>query len=86
MIENMKRPRAIKIHLPFHLAPWSANAKYIHVVRNPKDACVSFFYHMKDTPGHGYDGTFDDFFEDYLTEEVDFGGYFDHLMGWYEQR
>ena len=32
----MKRPGAIKVHLPFYLTPWSPKAKYIFIARNPK--------------------------------------------------
>ncbi|GFT43735.1 sulfotransferase 1E1 [Nephila pilipes] len=84
--EEMQRPGAIKIHLPFRLAPWSDQAKYIHISRNPKDVCVSYYYHMKDTPVHGYKGSFDEFFEIFLSGNIDFGDYFEHLLGWYEHR
>lgn len=34
--ETMRRPGALKVHLPFHLTPWSPEAKYLFVARNPK--------------------------------------------------
>ncbi|XP_022254939.1 sulfotransferase 1C2-like [Limulus polyphemus] len=85
--KHMKRPGAIKTHLPFRLQPYSPEAKYIYVVRNPKDCCVSFYYHTKNSPGyHFQDGTFDDFFEIFIRGETDYGDYFDHLLSWYEHR
>ncbi|GFR12855.1 sulfotransferase family cytosolic 1B member 1, partial [Trichonephila clavata] len=45
--EKMPRPGAIKVHLPFHLTPWSEKAKYLYVTRNPKDCSVSYYHHMK---------------------------------------
>jgi len=84
--EDMKVPGPIKTHLPFHLAPWSKEAKYIHVVRNPKDCCVSYYHHMKDIPGHDFNGTFDEFFEMFVSGKIDFGDYFDHLLSWYPHR
>ncbi|KAF8768068.1 Sulfotransferase 1C2A like protein [Argiope bruennichi] len=84
--ETMPRPGALKIHLPFHLTPWSDKAKYIYVTRNPKDCCVSYYHHMKNIPGHGFKGTFDQFFELFISGKIDYGDYFDHLMGWYEHR
>ncbi|GFT92084.1 sulfotransferase 1C4 [Nephila pilipes] len=83
--EDMPRPGAIKIHLPFHLAPWSRQTKYIYIARNPKDCCVSYYHHMK-RPGHSFQGTFDQFFEIFLAGEANYGDYFDHLLGWYEHR
>ncbi|GIY84188.1 sulfotransferase 1C2A [Caerostris darwini] len=86
-VEKMVRPGSIKIHLPFHLAPFSEEAKYIYVTRNPKDCCVSYYHHMKDVhQGFGFQGTFDEFFELFLEGKVDYGDYFDHLLGWYEHR
>ncbi|GFX99608.1 amine sulfotransferase [Trichonephila clavipes] len=84
--ETMPRPGAIKVHLPFHLTPWSEKAKYLYVTRNPKDCCVSYFHHMKNIPGHEFKGTFDQFFELFLSGKIDYEDYFDHLLGWYEHR
>ncbi|GIY14921.1 hypothetical protein CDAR_601641 [Caerostris darwini] len=81
--ETMPRPRAIKTHLPFHFTPWSDQAKYIHITRNPKDCCVSYYHHSL---SDGFNGSFDQFFEMFLSGDVDFGDYFDHLLGWYEHR
>jgi hypothetical protein len=78
-------PRLIKTHLPRELTPFAAAARYIHVARNPFDCVVSFYHHTRGFPQH-YDfanGTFDEFFECFIRGEVDFGGYFDHLLSWY---
>ncbi|KAG8177584.1 hypothetical protein JTE90_028305 [Oedothorax gibbosus] len=83
----MKRPGAIKTHLPFHLAPWSDEAKYIYVARNPKDVCVSFFNHVKNMNGYNFtDGQFDDYFEIFMEGKVNFGDYFGHLRSWYDHK
>ncbi|GIY27874.1 amine sulfotransferase [Caerostris darwini] len=83
-IINMPRPGAFKTHLPYSYMPHSPDAKYIFVARNPKDCCVSFFYHTRDQPGFGYwDGGFDDFFELFMAGELEYNDYFDHLLDWY---
>ncbi|GIY84190.1 sulfotransferase 1C2 [Caerostris darwini] len=84
--EMMPRPNAIKTHLPFHLVPWSEQAKYIYIARNPKDCCVSYFHHTKGIPKHGFKGDFDQYFELFLQGIVDYGDYFDHLMEWFQHR
>lgn len=62
---GINRPFAIKTHLAFDWQPWNDKAKYVIVVRNAKDALVSFYYHQtgnsKDSYGiRGMD--FHDFF------------------------
>ncbi|CAF1141423.1 unnamed protein product [Rotaria sp. Silwood1] len=43
-MNNMHRPCLIKSYLPFNHVPYHENAKYICVVRNPKDVYVSYYY------------------------------------------
>ncbi|KAI1301489.1 Sulfotransferase 1C2A [Halotydeus destructor] len=86
-VENMPRPGAIKTHLPPNYAPFSTKAKYIYIARNVKDACVSFFHHSTGYTAYKYeDGKFDDYFELYIDGKVDYGDYFDHLIGWWNRR
>lgn len=85
--EKMPRPGAIKTHMPFGKVPYSKQAKYIAVARNPFDVCVSFYYHTKEKPSYDVaDMTFDDYFENFVRGTVSFGDYFDHLLSWYEHR
>ncbi len=81
-------PRVIKTHLPFEMTPYHSEAKYIYVARNPFDCVVSFYHHTRGFIQHYdfADGTFNDFFECFITGEVDFGDYFDHLLSWYEHQ
>ena len=39
--------RVIKTHLPFDAVPYSESARYIGLVRDPKDACVSSYHFMR---------------------------------------
>ncbi|KFM75300.1 Sulfotransferase 1C2, partial [Stegodyphus mimosarum] len=81
------RPGAYKTHLPLHKIPWSDNAKYIYVARNPKDCCVSYYHHMRQIPGYQFaNATFDEYLNLFVKGEVEFGDYFDHLLPWYEIR
>jgi hypothetical protein len=86
-IANMPKGGCIKIHLPFQLAPFSKDAKYVYVARNPKDCCISFYHHTKLFPAYHYkDGSFEDFFDLFLEGGTDFNGYFENLLSWYEHR
>lgn len=77
-------PRLIKTHLPRMLTPWSPSARYLLIARNPFDCAVSFFHHTRGFPRHYRfaDGSFADFFDCFIAGEVDFGGYFEHLLSW----
>ena len=87
VLEKIKRPTAIKTHLQYDIQPKHPNAKYIVVLRNPKDTCVSFYYHHKMFPGYGVeDKTFHDFFLFWLDGEVECGDYFDWVLGWWSQK
>jgi hypothetical protein len=86
-VERLPEPRLIKTHLPFAMAPWHPEARYVYVARNPFDCVVSFYHHTRGFVRH-YDfaaGTFGDYFECFMAGEVDFGGYFDNLVPWAAQ-
>ncbi|XP_067134030.1 sulfotransferase 1C2-like [Centruroides vittatus] len=86
-VDYMDEPGAIKLHLPFNLTPYSSDAKYIYVARNPKDCCVSFYHHTKNGELYNFtDGTFDEYFELFINGKTDYGDYFDHLLSWYEHK
>lgn len=84
----LPEPRLIKTHLPLARTPWSSAARYIYVARNPFDCAVSFYHHTRGFPRHYdfADGTFDAFFECFISGEVDFGSYFDNLVSWLAAR
>ncbi|XP_049526867.1 sulfotransferase 1C2-like [Dermacentor silvarum] len=85
--EKMARPGVLKTHLPFHKTPFSDDAKYIYVARNPYDVCVSFYYHLKAfTPKTVKDASFARFHELFISDRLSWGPYFDHLFPWYAQR
>ncbi len=83
-VTRLDEPRLIKTHLPFALTPFHPAARYIYVARNPFDCAVSFFHHTRGFVKHYdfADGTFDEFFERFVTGRVDWGSYFDHLVSW----
>ncbi|KAL1419595.1 hypothetical protein MTO96_005090 [Rhipicephalus appendiculatus] len=83
-----KSPRPIKTHLSFDVMPWHAEPRYVCVLRNPKDVCVSLYHHVRGFGRyyHFEDGSFDDFFEAFLEGEVDSSDYHDHLLSLWSHR
>ncbi|HKP59689.1 MAG TPA: sulfotransferase domain-containing protein [Polyangiales bacterium] len=45
LIEPQEHRRFLKCHLPFDGLPIYDELRYIHVARDPRDACMSFFNH-----------------------------------------
>eukprot|EP01083_Nonionella_stella_P080514 221319_1 len=79
-----------KIHSPKHLFPkqQNSNFKIIVISRNPKDACVSFYYHQKNITKNlsqtVYNGDFDLFFILWCTGLVRNDNYFTWHKEWYQ--
>ncbi|CAF0908562.1 unnamed protein product [Rotaria sordida] len=86
-MQNMHRPCVIKTHLPFNRVPYHENAKYICVVRNPKDVCVSYYYFLlKFIDSEPKQTLFDAFFEAFINGNVYFGDYFEHLRSVWQHK
>lgn len=85
--EKMAGPRLLKTHLPFENQPYSEQAKYIYVARNPYDVCVSYYYFLKSmTPRRVKDVSFAKFHQLFISGSVSYGDYFEHLLSWYKHR
>ncbi|XP_068959533.1 sulfotransferase 2B1 [Petaurus breviceps papuanus] len=84
-IMQMTTPRLISSHLPIELFPrdfFNSKAKVIYVSRNPRDVLVSLYHYYK-IAGHLRDpGTPDQFLQDFLNGDVQYGSWFDHIKGW----
>ncbi|XP_003747714.1 estrogen sulfotransferase, testis isoform [Galendromus occidentalis] len=83
LCNTMYRPGALKIHMRFEHSPYAANAKYIYCVRNPKDCCVSFYFHSLTTLENFKDCSFEEYFEYFMEGRLEFGNYWQHLESWY---
>ena len=86
-LENLTRPFYFKSHMPYERCPGglphTTQAKYIYVARNPKDVAVSYYHHMRAYKGIDFSGSWDVFFNLFLTGRVYFGAWFDHVLAWW---
>uniref|UniRef100_A0A915D7Y0 Sulfotransferase domain-containing protein n=1 Tax=Ditylenchus dipsaci TaxID=166011 RepID=A0A915D7Y0_9BILA len=46
-VNTLEHPRLLKTHFTYWNCPKSQDAKYIYVVRNPKDVLTSYYFHHK---------------------------------------
>ncbi|CEF70083.1 Sulfotransferase 6B1 [Strongyloides ratti] len=76
-------PRIMKTHFNLNDCPKSDISKYIYVVRNPKDVIASYYNHMKNLSCYDFkDGKFNDFFNLFISPEMEWGKYFDNVKSW----
>ena len=78
----------IKTHIKYDIiaeAIQRGNPKVIVVVRNPKDVLVSefHFYRMNESFGN-FSGSWDEYFEMFKNKELNYGYWYDHVLGWWE--
>lgn len=84
--EAIVKPGCVKVHVPQYLTPWNDQAKYIIVVRNPKDVAVSYYYHTKGKTAFQFaNGSFDDFFDLFMAGFVEYGDYFHFVNSWLDK-
>ena len=85
---DLLSPRAFKCHCLYELVPGglphTSHAKYIYVMRNPKDMCVSLWYHVNNTLQFDKRVSWEDHVRDFLSEETPFFGWFYHVLGWWK--
>lgn len=82
------QPPTIKTHLPFDEERFSPHAKYIYVVRNPYDVCVSGYHQaIVQTINAGDPADLETYLRHFMEGTASFGRYFeDSLLPWYERR
>ncbi|XP_062942468.1 sulfotransferase 1C3-like [Cynocephalus volans] len=83
---EMPSPRMLKTHLQLHLVPpsvWKQNCKIIYVARNAKDCLVSFYHFHRMISLLPDPQSFDEFCEKFMSGEVMYGSWYDHVKGWW---
>lgn len=82
----MGTPRVFKSHENYNQIP--KGGKYIYVMRNPEDVCVSFFHYLIKFVGMDEKNvTLDEFVQKlFLGSGSVSGNLWDHYLSFYEQR
>jgi estrone sulfotransferase len=60
----------------------SGGAKFIYIVRNPLDACVSFYHHLSHQNEGCYESSLNQFFKDWIDGRIPFGTWTEHILSY----
>lgn len=82
--EQVAKPRAFKAHMSADQVP--AGGRYVIVVRDPKDAAVSFYNFMVGWYIEPGTVQLDEFIEAMMFDPDDGEGYWNHLTSWWPRR
>ncbi|XP_017782123.1 PREDICTED: sulfotransferase family cytosolic 1B member 1-like [Nicrophorus vespilloides] len=88
MLKEMPRPRFIKTHLPWDLLPkqirtFEKRPKIIHVARNPKDVCVSYYHHMK--MFNVFLGNFEQQWQLFINDKLVSSPFFKNVLSYFDR-
>ncbi|CAN7947750.1 unnamed protein product [Ixodes hexagonus] len=86
-LEGGPSPRVMSTQLRLLWHNFNYKAKYVYVARNPWDTCVSLYHYVRGLPKFQFeDGTFDDFFDVFMTGDFCYGNFFDHVLHGYARK
>ena len=80
--------RVFNTHLRGNMLPTqmknrnSGRPKIIYIVRNPLDACVSFYYHLSHQHEGCYESSLHQFFKDWIDGKIPFGTWAEHILSY----
>ncbi|XP_048257283.1 sulfotransferase 1A1-like [Haliotis rufescens] len=85
--KDLPSPRLLNSHAPFQHLPDEVKVKkpkIVHVIRNPKDAIVSYFVFMKKIGFSDYSGKWENYLRPATEGRFEYGSWFDHFKSWEE--
>jgi hypothetical protein len=72
-------------HFLFDMLPQQPNMKYIYVIRDGKDAAVSFYHHLSNQMDDDqFQGSFDEFLQLFLEGKLPYGSRAKHVYDWWK--
>lgn len=78
--------RVIKTHLEMPYVPYSPKAKYVIIVRDPKDVFVSSYHFSKGMVAQGCMVPVEEWLDAFLSDEFLYGSWAEHVAGFWPWR
>ncbi|VDI45767.1 Hypothetical predicted protein [Mytilus galloprovincialis] len=83
VLEGVPSPRIMDTHCLFKYLPKQhkqKKVKIVHMIRNPKDVCVSYYYHCLKDVMINFDGTWEEFFELFMSGKLPYGSWYNYEL------
>ncbi|XP_075059702.1 sulfotransferase 6B1-like isoform X1 [Mixophyes fleayi] len=82
-LKKQPSPRVFCSHLTYDNIPKSLleKTKILLILRNPKDTAVSYYHFTNSNPLLPTYSSWDLFFKDFISGNIIYGSYFDHVLG-----
>ncbi|XP_063773967.1 sulfotransferase 6B1-like isoform X1 [Pseudophryne corroboree] len=83
-LKQQPSPRVFASHLTYENIPKSVleKTKILIILRNPKDAAVSYYHFTNSNPVLPTYSSWDLFYKDFMSGNILYGSYFDHALTW----
>ena len=87
-INHIPSPRLIKTHLhsEYFTKAIDKGVKFVVVLRNVKDAIVSYYHYYKKMETFNFKGDFDEFFELFRDDHLCYGDWYKWTLDWWKLR
>ncbi|CAG2208059.1 SULT1 [Mytilus edulis] len=82
-LDSIPSPRILDTHCSFKYLPKQhieKKNKIVHIVRNPKDVCVSFYHHASKDKFTNFNGSWNDFFDLWMAGKLLYGAWYDYEL------
>ncbi|XP_078596432.1 sulfotransferase 1A1-like [Branchiostoma floridae x Branchiostoma japonicum] len=83
ILRDLPSPRLIATHLRYSMLPQGVHnngTKIIYVARNPKDVVVSYYHFHRMSRVHPDPGAWDKFLSDFMSGNVVWGSWYQHVL------
>ncbi|XP_055942469.1 sulfotransferase 1B1-like [Argiope bruennichi] len=84
VLNSLKSPRTYMHHIPYNLMQKNEKAKVLYIYRRPEDTLVSYYHFSRNIRGSFMD--FDQYFENFLSGNVGYGRYFEHILSYHKHK
>lgn len=84
-IDDLPKPRVLVTHLPYELVPSNPKAKYLYVIRDPKDSVISYFFMLLGIYNYP-ESDISDCIDNFAVGNQIYGDYFRNIRSWWPHR